>query len=63
MVYLIASHRFDPVHSKEARQEGVVVLYAVFVVFGDEVQQQIHFLLPHSLDHEAVISGDEEYAS
>ena len=46
---------FDAVDSVEAGQQGVRIVQAVLVVFGDEVYEQVHLLFAHRLDHEALV--------
>ena len=54
---------FDAVYPIEASQQGVWIVQAVLVVLGDEIYEQVHLLLPHGLDHEALIVGDEKDAA
>ena len=49
--------------SVEAGQQGVRVVEAVLVVLWDEIDQQVHLLLAHRLDHEAFVIRNEEDAA
>lgn len=47
----------------EAGEQRVWVLHAVVVILGYKVDEQVHLLLAHCLDHEALIVGNEEHAA
>ena len=62
-MYRAAKDGLDAVYAIEAGEEGVRVLLAVAVVLWDEEEQEVHLLLAHRLDQEAVIIGHEEHAA
>lgn len=54
------SHGLDHMQAMESSQQGARIGFHMFVVLGNELEQQPHLLLLNCLDEEAVIVRQEK---